>query len=413
MTRALSADSRRLTTLVIFQLPRCNTCHCIAALLSAQHNCGRITANDGCDWGVGLSIDHGGGRPTSAPRLPYVNNAKAVLITLAINLAAVLLLTRGGVTFSQVMVDAVTTAFVTTLINFLVIYPQLQRLREVGQLPQRVPANRLMLRLPRNPIIYGLLCATVFALVMLALNWLILTFFGISRMTLLPWLVYKLIFTTVISMKIAEFIIYRYVQPDWVATPFGSNATPIDPATVRKPFPKISLAKEVLASVTTNVLMNLVIGMLLGGVVFHADDSMTLMPTTIMGITIASIVFGLVTGALTSRAIIRGARKMIWAHGPDALSAAHRNNWLSRLPKRTIPLTIVTILLTMVVSLLVLPTILRIFNKPTMNFLQFSVLISIYAVLLSRPLGYFLTKRAMQRDFVQYTLDHYPAWHPG
>jgi len=345
----------------------------------------------------------------NSSRLPYVNNAKAVFVTLALNLLAVLLLTRGGVGVTEVMLDAVLTVIATTVINFLIVYPQLKRLRAAGQLPQHLPPSRLMQKLPQNPILLGVICVILFSVLMLALNWMILTFFGISQLALLPWLVYKLIFAAVLSIKIVDFIIYRYVQPDWAVAPLGIDGEPIDPATVRRPLPKVSLAKELFTGITTNVLLNLVIGTLLGGALLHADGSMTLLPTTVEGIGISGLIFGLIMGTLISRAVLKGVRQAIWAQGPDALTAASSNRWFTWLPTRTIPLMIITVLATMLFSMVALPTILRVFNKPFLNFLQFSVLITIYSTLLGRPIAYLLTKRAIQRDFVQRTLDHYPA----
>jgi len=56
----------------------------------------------------------------------------------------------------------------------------------------------------------------------------------------------------------------------------------------------------------------------------------------------------------------------------------------------------------MIFSAVMLPVIMTIFDKPVLNFYQYSVFITAYAAVVSKPLSYVLTKRCLQPDYIRY-----------
>ncbi len=343
------------------------------------------------------------------PRLPYIDNAKAVLITLAINLAAALAFDwPEGVDYYGVMLDGLFCAVITTAIDMVIVYSEMKKLRARGALPRRVPESRFMQRLPRHPLALGGLYAVVFAALTVGGNAAVLGFFGIRALAFLPWAVYKLIYATVLSCLVVEYCIFRYVQPDWAGegmegigqTTGGEKAG----QTVKNPLPKIGVCSAIYGAVTGNLAMNLILGSLLGGVRFAADASVVILPTTVEGIPITGLVFGLIVGILVTRGVTAALSRLIRQTGPALLSGAAADRRYTWLPKGTYPLTALVCVCVMAFSAVVLPLIMRLFAIPVMNFYQFTLCITIYAALLGKPLSYLLTQRCMQPDYIKHVL---------
>ncbi|MCL2695214.1 MAG: hypothetical protein FWE69_02690 [Clostridiales bacterium] len=328
-------------------------------------------------------------------RLPYIDNAKAIGLTLAINLGVVFLFFRSGATFGTALVDSAICAVTTTIINLLIVYPRLKKLRAGGQLPAQVPVSRLMQKLPRNPFALGAVFALVFGALTVGINGLILWFFGMEEMAFVPWLTYKLLYATVLSVQIVAFCIFRYVQPDWA----GEGTTETQ---VKNPLPKISVFKEMWGGVTMNIAMNIIIGSLLGGVVLVEYGEVLIFPTTVEGISITGLVFGLIVGVLTTNGVTRAMKGIILQYGAAAGGATSK--WFSWLPKRKVWLSALICVCTMLFSAVALPTVMRLFGMTVMNFYQFSVFITIYATLVGKPISYVLTRRCLQPDYIEHIL---------
>ena len=88
--------------------------------------------------------------------LPYVDNAKAILITVAINLGVVFFFNwPDGVDYSGAMWDSLICAFITTAINMWIVCAGLKKMRARGEMPSQVPESGLMQKLPQNPFRLG------------------------------------------------------------------------------------------------------------------------------------------------------------------------------------------------------------------------------------------------------------------
>jgi hypothetical protein len=343
-----------------------------------------------------------------AMRLPYIDNAKAVFITLAINLGVIFLFNwPDGITYSGVMWDSLFCAIITTTINMWIVYPRLKRMRALGEIPAQAPESRFMQRLPQNPIALGVIYAVVFAALAVGINAVLLWFFGIEDMAFAPWAVYKLLYATVLSIKIVECCIFRYVQPDWAKAGHYAQAETgkeLPGRTVRNPLPKIGLFKEMFGSVTGNIAMNIIIGSVLGGVAVEPDGSVVILPTTVEGIPITGLVFGLIVGILVTNGVVTAMNAAILASHPAMPAAAVTDKRLAWMPRGRVALTCFVSICLMLFSAAALRAVLTLFGISLLNFYQFTVFITVYASILSKPLSFILTKRCAQPDYIRYIL---------
>jgi hypothetical protein len=221
-----------------------------------------------------------------------------------------------------------------------------------------------------------------------------------QEMAFIPWMTYKLIFSTILSIKIIEFCIFRYVQLDWVnAKQKNDLGQP-----VINPIPKISVFKEMYGAVTGNIAMNAILGSVFGSVVTQADRSVVLLPTTVEGIPVTGLVFGLITGVLVTNGVVKSMKMSILASGSAMLATSVRDKRFSWMPVRKGGLMCLISLSVMIFSTVALPSIMTLFGKSVFDFFQFSVFITIYATLISKPLSYVLIRRCMQPDFIRFTL---------
>ena len=338
-------------------------------------------------------------------RLPYVNNATAVLLTVAINVAVVFLFhSPGGVTYQDILWDSMTCAVITTIINMWIVYASLQKMRDNGQMPAQVPVNRLMQRLPRNPVALGAVYAVVFAAMTVGANAAVLWFFEMPSLAFWPWMAYKLIYATLLSVKIAEYCVFRYVQPDWAATkPVDGQAQP-PPQSVKDPLPRISVFKAIYGSVTGNIATNMLIGLVLGGIAITPDRAVVVYPTTVEGIPITGLVFGLIIGILVTGGVVKEMNAGILTPGaaiPEGQAADRRFAWM---PKRKGALLLFVCVCVMIFSAAALWSLMRLFGISVMNAYQYAVFMTVYASIIGKPLSYALVRRCAQPDYIRYVL---------
>ena len=342
--------------------------------------------------------------------LPYVDNAKAIIITVAINLGVVFFFNwPDGIAYSGVLLDSLVCAFITVAVDMWIVYAGLKKMRAGGAMPAQAPESGLMRKLPQNPFALGAIYAVVFAALTVGVNAIILEFFGLRSMDFAAWAVYKAVYATALSAKIIEFCIFRYVQPDWAKAGDAETARDDQPVkNVKNPMPKIGVFKEMFGGVTGNIAMNIIMGSVLGGVKTQADNSVVISPTTIEGIPITGLIFGLIVGVLVTRGIVAEMNKTITSY-PAIIEGAVTDKLFSWMPKGKGALTCFSTICVMVFSAVALPSIMALFGKQVLNFFQFSVFITVYATLISKPLSYVLIRRCMQPDYIRYTLEKTPV----
>ena len=351
-------------------------------------------------------------------KLPYVDNYIAVLISIVINLVVVFIFNwPGGISYFGVLLDTATCVVITVIVNMIIIYILIKRMKAQRSVPRQVPISSLMQKLPKNPVVLAVIYIVFFGVVTVAINAVVLWFFGMNDLNFITWLVYKLIYTTVLSIKVVEYCIFRFVQPDWTNEE-ERESEDLEAAggkPIKDPLPKISVFKEMYGSVTANIGMNMILGAFLGSVTVGVGSVVSIAPTTIGGIPISGLVFGLITGFLVSSAIIKSMRTGILNAAalaetstenaesvPTETPAGDRRfTWM---PKRRLPLTALICVAVMIFSYFALPTLMWLFGREIMSFYQSIIFMTVYASLLSKPLVYILTKRCTQPDYAQYVV---------
>ena len=337
-------------------------------------------------------------------RLPYIDNAKAVIITLAINLGVVFYFNYPlGITFSGILWDTFFCVIITTIINICIVYFYLKKMRTQGAMPANVPESRLMQLLPKNPFLLGIVYIIVFSAITICTNALITTFFALQNMSFLPWLFYKLIYATLVSIKIIEYSIFRYVQPDWAKIDQKEYIAVINKP-IKNPLPKISVYKEMYAAVMGNIALNIVLGSFLGGIKVENDGSVVIYPSTVEAIPITGLILGLIVAVLVVNGVINSINKNILNAPPETLNGAERNRWLTWLPKRKATLMSLVSFCLMLFSAVSLWGIMMIFGIQIMNFFQFIIYITIYASIICKIITYIMIKRCTQRDYIEFVL---------
>ena len=344
---------------------------------------------------------------TEQVSLPYIDNTRTILITLGINLGVVFLVNwPEGITFTGVIWDSLFCVIITTIIDMWIVYARLQKVRAWGGMPSQVPVSRLMQRLPRNPFALGAVYVVFFGALTIGINADILWFFDMWEMNFVQWMVYKLVYATVLSVKITEYSIFRYVQPDWAkAVPRDTEmhkGLPAQP--VKDPLPKVGVFKEMFGSVTGNIAMNIIIGSVLRGIVLQADGSVVIAPTTVEGIPITGLIFGLITGILVTNGVVKEMNAGILASCPEVPETAVTDKRFAWMPVGRVALTCFVCVCMMAFSAAALWSIMMLLNIAVMNFYQFTVFITVYASILGKPLACALTRRCVQPDYIRYTL---------
>lgn len=195
-------------------------------------------------------------RITKVP-LPYIDNAWTVSATLFLNalLTWIFGLQRYGV--RDIVIDAVICALLTTAIDVLVVWKLIKRARSRGMLPKEIPVRRWVMFLPKN--LPGLIAVLglFFAVLCVGVNYTIFTWYGFESWTFHQFLVYKLVYSLILSERIVSLCILRFVQPDCESKEDGPKTeTPVDQA-VKNPIPSLSGMKELFSSISTNLALQL------------------------------------------------------------------------------------------------------------------------------------------------------------
>lgn len=328
--------------------------------------------------------------------LPYMDNWKAILLTALINLASTLVFqfSEGRITRSAVIRDSLICGVLTVIIDVAVVYVDMKRRRARGLLPANVPVSARMQRLPKNPALLALVYMPISAAVIALINWGVMALFGIESFGRWNWLVYKLLYACLLSAKIIEYCIFRFVQPDW-----AGEARAIADANVKNPLPKISTLKEMYASISANIAMNMIIGTALGGAVVGEGQTVLIYPTYASGIWVTGLIFGFLTGVLLTRGVLGAIKQLIAGDAlPQELPPPDcRLCWL---PKSDLALTAVVCAAIMTMSVVLLPLQMWVLGVSVMNFYQFCILITAYGSFVGHVFSKLLTARCLQSDYV-------------
>jgi len=312
--------------------------------------------------------------------LPYINNLRIILLTVLINLAAVFIFFFGRpLTLSGILLDAGICGVTTSFIDVFSVRSRIQKLRREGLLPGEVPRSRLMARLPRNPLLLAIAFGAVFGLITPLANAAVIRFFEIDAFPFARFAVWRILYSTVLSAKIVELAIFRYVQPDCAG---GLDAPQRGTEKVRDPLPRLSTFKQWFNTITDDFGFNLLVGLMLGGTIVR-DHSVIIPPTTRSGIAISALILGVIVTARMAYPIAKSMRDAREAGGLPVSEAKDRR--VSWIPASPAGFALVLLLPILGASLLAFWAILTFFGFEVLDFFQYFVVRMLFVSLLAKP----------------------------
>ncbi len=193
-------------------------------------------------------------RITNVP-LPYIDNARTVSLTLLLNLLLSWLFRLDRYGTLDIVVDAVICALLTVVIDIAVVWRGVRKAKVAGTVPAEVPISRPMMLLPKTPLgliaVFGLLFAVLCAVV----NFAVFSWYGFESWTFGQFLLYKLVYSLVLSERIVSLGILRLVQPDCRESDDEHASPNVQP--VKNPLPSLSGVQELFSTVAANLALQL------------------------------------------------------------------------------------------------------------------------------------------------------------
>lgn len=325
--------------------------------------------------------------------LPYINNLPIILIVAAINLAVGFIFYYGAsVTAYDFVTDATICGFTTVLISAAYVNWAIGKMRSKGALPCSIPDNHIIQRFPKNPIAFALIMAVLFSVLMALASSVFNSFYSIQDYTFARYAVLKVLYSCILSAKIMELVILRFIQPD-CARPDDPPQTGTD--VVKNPIPSKETFGKLFNTVKTDFGFGMLFGLVLGGTKV-VDSQVVISATTRSGI----IIGGLITGFIITLLMIRPvAKQMRQARLAGELPIIDKRiPLIAWLPGKPMLFALVLMLPTMVITAAVLWSVLTFFGLETLNFFQFYVIRTIYTTLLTKVVVQLAVLRYIQPD---------------
>lgn len=325
--------------------------------------------------------------------LPYVNTWQGISITLAVNLlVAIVLWLLGGISNDGFIMDALICGATTSIISVAVVYPRIRKIRLGGGLPRQVPEDQWLQRLPRNPVPLTIALSILFAAAMGCFAVVVVWFFEITTYTLLRFLVWKLVYSTVLSVKLADLVVLRLIQPDCIEP---GQPEQHGTAAIRNPLPKKETFRNLFNTVTDDFGFNMIMGLLLGGTSIVEGHNVLIAATTRAGIVIGGLILGFI---LSLRMVYPVIRTIKASRDAGQLPPLEKRTGIAHLPERPLLLTLALMLPVMVISATVLWATLTFFGFDILNFFQYFIVRTVYVSLLTKPLTQLIVLRYRQPD---------------
>ncbi len=325
--------------------------------------------------------------------LPYVNTKAAVLVTLAVNMLAAVIFWPGGcMGLGGLARDAFFCGLITSVVTTACVWRIMSGLARRGLLPVPPTESRLMRLLPRRAVPFAALCAALFTPLTVLLTTSICRFYGLERLDFDQFLLFKLIYSLILSAKIAEFAVYRYIQRDCRASALACPHEGIDPSAVKAPLPKIGYVLEALDSVVINLGFALIAGALLGGVEVR-ERVLLVLPTRLEFVYIPGLIMGCI---LALRIVPVTARKILLARrNEEVLCSPSTLSPLRRLPADPRLLTLCFVVALMPLTAFVFWFFMWFFDLAVLDLYRFALLQTVYGLLIAKPVTALVARRCL------------------
>lgn len=328
--------------------------------------------------------------------LPYLNNGKLIILTIGINVVCALAFWHRDFGLKDLLADTVCCATITAFFDVFVVSYIVRKKRTDGTLPHEVPQSRWIRLLPRNCFGLSAVMALFFALLMLGINGGLFRFYAMHSLSLPQFLLWKAVYSLVLSAWIIEFAIFRLVQPDCGPTIKTDTA---NAEMVKNPMPHIAWITAFLRGMIFDFGFNVAFGLLLGGTVLRGMEVIILpTPCKGTGMLITTAFTGIIVAFFVIPAVAASVMATISGGNVPPIDKAER--FFSIVPRNRWLLTLFLSPFFALLTVLVCGGIFMLFDFSTLNFFQFYLIRAIYISLLCKAVLPFIIRRYRQPDVI-------------
>ena len=318
------------------------------------------------------------------PSLPYIDNAKAISITLLLNLLLPWMFRLDRYGAGDIIVDAVICALLTTIINVLVVWHFVRKARAAGIVSKEVPVSKLMMRLPKNRLGLIAVFGVFFAVLCVGINYTVFTWYGFESWTFGQFLLYKLVYSLILSERIVSLCILRLVQPDCGTSDDDHSATISQP--IKNPLPSLSGMHGLFSNISANLALQLFFNPYVGTYTIGGDRSI-IMEGIIGSVITCFIIVGLITKTLD----------MARANGEFNVPP---KRWLMLLPKNRWLFALLCSLLAAPIGVAIFVVLFQFYGFASWTFYEFFWIKMAYLTVLGKILVAITIRRFTQPDIV-------------
>ena len=286
------------------------------------------------------------------------------------------------------LLDSFICGVITPFINIFVISSCIERLRSRGALPASVPVSKIAMKLPKNRFLLSLIFAAAFGFLTPLANFTLIRFYGITHFAFPQLALWKVIYSFVLSAKIIELAILRFVQPDCGSqSPRKQSGT----ESVKNPLPRVPVFKEWFNIVTDDFGFNMLVGLIFGGTVIDGCN-IIILPTVDSGIAITAIILGLIVTARMAYPVAKNIKAEADALGTQKENTA-QNGVIALLPYSPWKFALTLALPIILLSFAAFWSVMAFFHFQTLNFFQFFLIRTISVSILSKAVVWLAVRR--------------------
>ena len=317
--------------------------------------------------------------------LPYIDNTKAISSTLLLNILLPWIFRLDRYEWNDIVVDAVICALLTTIINVLVVWHFVRKARDAGSIPSEVPVSKFMMLLPKNRLGLMVVLGTFFAVLCAGGNYTVFTWYGFESWSFGQFLLYKLIYSLILSERIVSLCILRLVQPDCQKSDSDHKAATVQP--IKNPFPTLSGVQGLFSNVSANLALQLFFNPYIERYAIGGDRSI--------------IVEGVIGSAVTCFIIVGLITKTLdMARANGEFNNVPPNRWLTLLPKNRWLFTFLCTLIAAPIGTAFFVILFLFYGFESWTFYEFFWVKIAYLTVLGRILVALTVRRFTQPDIV-------------
>jgi hypothetical protein len=151
------------------------------------------------------------------PSLPYLNNLRSIFITVIANFLLVLAFNFKMVHYNvyTLALDAIICGMLTAIIDVLIVYFGVKKAWRKGTVPEEVPTNSFIMRLPKHPALLMIVFGFIASIVCVMINCGLFLFYGFTYWSFWQFMFYKLAYSLLLSQWLVSLSIFRMVQKDF------------------------------------------------------------------------------------------------------------------------------------------------------------------------------------------------------